>query len=120
MKEKMKLALAVAVLTLFSVQGNVAAFVKYDGVKGESRVAKDDKHQKWINLDSVSWSRQPAQLRNGEPGAMQDPAPRQEMGWDNVRNQVNEGDRPIEEVSFYYNKVRTLNPPLERGLTANT
>jgi len=42
--------LAMAFLTLSLVEA--AAFVKYDGIDGES---KDSKHDKWIDVSSVDW-----------------------------------------------------------------
>lgn len=53
-------AILTAITLVFAVAGaqvNAASFAKYDGIKGESNAASDTNHEKWINLDSVSWAK---------------------------------------------------------------
>ena len=106
MKDQMKMAIAVIALTLVSTQGYAGGFMKFDGVDGESHAAHDDKHDKWINLDSVSWSEAQARARDERRKPEHNGAPRRGMAWDNVRQQHHADDRPTEEVSFYFNKIR--------------
>ena len=106
MNDQLKMAIAAIVLTLISAQGYAAGYMKFDGVKGESQAAKDDKHDKWITLDSVSLSKGQARLRDNQRKPRRIDAPRREMAWDNVGHQKSADDRPTEEVSFYYNKIR--------------
>ena len=122
MTDQMKIVITALVLTLVSAQGYAAGYMKFEGVKGESRAAHDSKHDKWINLDSAGWAKEQAGVREHERRVeridtrMEEP--RHEMHWDNVRNEKSADDRPTEEVSFYFNKIKHEQPGKERRIAA--
>lgn len=55
------------VLSVTGVQANAAGFAKYDGIEGESRTARDHNHDKWIDLDSISWTKSKQRMAEDHP-----------------------------------------------------